>query len=56
MFMLTCQLSFVYSIEIDAKEGDERTALHVAAMAGQPGSVQLLLLHNALDSCIDASG
>jgi ankyrin repeat protein len=43
-------------IDVDVKDGYERTALHWAC-AGDHGDIVSLLLHSsALDSCIDASG
>ena len=45
-----------FSLEIDAKDNLERTALHYACIEGHSEIVKLLLVHRALDSCIDYNG
>lgn len=54
--MMIVSNSNILRIDVDIKDGSERTALHWACVETHSEIVQLLLGSRALDSCIDANG
>ena len=45
-----------FRIEIDARDKQDRTPMHLCCIEGHSNILQLLLLYKALDACIDTTG